>query len=71
MDKYYIKSEDWKKIYAFLKARREVRVGNEGKTRTFAEAVYFIMRTGAQWRELPIYFPFSLFNPYSCGIRRF
>ena len=56
MEKYYIKSKDWKKIYEFLKTRQDVRVGNEDKTRTFGEAVYFIMRTGAQWRELPVYY---------------
>ena len=31
-----------------------VRVRNEEKTRTFVEGVYFILKTGAQWRELPI-----------------
>lgn len=56
MDKYYIKSEDWEKIYTFLKIRRDIRVGTEEKTRTFSEAVYFIMRTGAQGRELPTYY---------------
>ncbi len=56
MEKYYIKSEAWEKIYSFLQSHRGIRVGNEGKTRTFAEGVYFIMRTGAQWRELPVYY---------------
>jgi transposase len=56
MNKYYIKTEDWEKIYEFLHIRPDVRVGNEEKTRMFAEAVYFIMRTGAQWRELPLYY---------------
>lgn len=56
MEKYYIKSADWEKIYSFLRACRNVRVGNEEKTRIFAESVYFIMRTGAQWRELPAYY---------------
>ncbi|MBL9029034.1 MAG: transposase [Caedimonas sp.] len=56
MNKYYIKTEDWEKIYTFLKTRIDIRVGNERKTRAFAEAVYFIMRTGAQWRELPPYY---------------
>jgi len=56
MDTYYIKSEDWKKIYEFLKFHNGIRVKNEEKTRIFAEAVYFIMRTGAQWRELPVYY---------------
>lgn len=56
MDKYYIKIEDWEKIYTFLTTRKDIRVGNAEKTRVFAEAVYFIMRTGAQWRELPSYY---------------
>ena len=56
MNKYYTREADWEKIYAFLKICPGIRVGNEGKTRAFAEAVYFIMRTGAQWRELPIYY---------------
>jgi transposase len=56
MEKYYIKSVDWEKIYSFLRSQRSIRVGNEEKTRIFAEGVYFIMRTGAQWRELPAYY---------------
>ena len=56
MDKYYIKEANWEKIYAFLKTFPGIRVKNEGKTRAFAEGVYFIMRTGAQWRELPNYY---------------
>ena len=56
MEKYYIKSCDWEKIYSYLKKEKRVRVGNEEKTRVFLEGVYFIMRTGAQWRELPNYY---------------
>jgi transposase len=56
MDKYYIKEMDWEKIYTFLKSIAGIRVRNERKTRFFAEGVYFIMRTGAQWRELPGYY---------------
>lgn len=56
MEKYYIKSEDWVKIYGLLRTIKKVRVKNETKTRLFAEAVYFIMRTGSQWRELPTYY---------------
>ena len=56
MNKYYIKENDWEKIYTFLRMSPTIRVGNERKTRTFAEGVYFIMRTGAQWRELPRYY---------------
>jgi transposase len=30
-----------------------IYVGNEEKSRTFVDAVHWIMRTGAQWRDLP------------------
>jgi len=53
VDKHYIKEEDWSKIYTILKGIRHVRVKNGDKTRRFFEGVYYIMRTGAQWRELP------------------
>ena len=53
MYKRYIKDKDWSKIYSVLKGIRQIRVGNQEKTRRFLEGVYFIMRTGAQWRELP------------------
>ena len=53
MDKYYIKTEDWERIYAFLKARNDTRVKNERETRVCAEAVYLgsVQRTVS---KLPI-----------------
>lgn len=56
MDKNYIKEEDWSKIYKILKTIKEIRVKNEQKTRRFIEGLYCIMKTGAQWRELPSYY---------------
>jgi transposase len=53
VDNYYINNEKWQRIYSALKAVGRIRVSNEDSTRTFIEGVYFIMRTGAQWRELP------------------
>jgi transposase len=53
---YYIKSGDWEIIYSFLLGQRGIKVRSEDKARIFIEAVYFIMRTSAQWRELPIYY---------------
>ena len=46
----------WDRIYSYLKLTPRIYTGNEQKTRTFVEAVYWIMRTGAQWRDLPIEF---------------
>lgn len=53
MEKYYINDDNWQKIYAILLTQRGIRVGSELKSRRFFEGVYFILRTGAQWRELP------------------
>jgi transposase len=43
----------WSKIYTFLCLCSGVYVKNEAKTRRFVEAILWIVRTGAQWRELP------------------
>ena len=43
----------WEKIYTYLKARPKIHTGNEEKCRKFVDAVHWIMRTGAQWRDLP------------------
>jgi transposase len=56
MDKYYIKPADWERIYSFLQIIKGIRIKNELVSRRFLEGVYFIMRTGAQWRELPHYY---------------
>lgn len=56
MEKYYINDENWQKIYAILKGQHGIKVKKESKTRRFLEGVYFILKTGAQWRELPCYY---------------
>ena len=53
MKKEYITNEAWSKIFIFLKNHKRVHATNEIKLKLFIEAVYWIMRTGAQWRELP------------------
>lgn len=53
MEKYYITQENWQRIYFTLQGIRGIRVKEESGTFRFVEGVYFIMRTGAQWRELP------------------
>ena len=54
----------------FLKGCKNIYIGKEIKCKTFIEAIYWIVRTGAQWRELPEYYGkwnsvFSRFNDWS------
>ena len=53
MIRHRLDDTTWDKIYIFLKTTPGIYVGNEGKCRTFVDAVHWIMRTGAQWRDLP------------------
>ena len=56
MDKYYITDTAFEKIFIWLGDQKNVYCKNPDKTRMFLEGVYFIMRTGAQWIELPKYY---------------
>lgn len=53
MYKCYLKETDFERIYEFLKKQKRIYGKNRDKTRKFIEGVYFIMRTGSQWEELP------------------
>jgi transposase len=53
MDKYYINEYQFEQIFLVLRNKEDIYCKNVQKTRRFLEAVYFIMRTGAQWIELP------------------
>ena len=44
---------EWSNILAYLRQHPKVRVGSQRTCRRFVEAVLWIRRTGAQWRELP------------------
>ena len=48
-----IKDNQWTKIYQFLDQCPDVYAGNEFECRRFIDGVHWILRTGAQWRELP------------------
>jgi transposase len=48
-----IRDDQWSKILQFLRSCPHVYVGNEANCRRFVEAVLWLTRTGAQWRELP------------------
>ena len=53
MKKEYINEAAWIKILIFLKKLENIYLGDEKKCKKFMEAVYWMLRTGAQWRELP------------------
>jgi transposase len=48
-----IPDAQWRKIFAFLQAHPNVYAGQQADCRRFVEGVHWILRTGAQWRELP------------------
>jgi transposase len=53
---YYIKANDWKYILAFLRTCKGLHTKNERRLRTFLEAVWYVLRSGCQWRLLPVYY---------------
>ncbi len=53
MKKKYITKFAWRKIFEFLKQCKDLYVITELKCKRFMEAIYWMARTGAQWRELP------------------
>ena len=48
-----IAEPQWRKVFAFLKAHPNVYAGKQEACRRSVEGVHWILRTGAQWRELP------------------
>jgi transposase len=54
MKKEYINEAAWSKILIFLRSLKSVRINNQIISKRFIEAVYWMARTGAQWRMLPI-----------------
>ncbi len=53
MRKEYITDEAWYKMLIFFKKHPKVYVVCEKRLKRFVESVYWIARTGAQWRMLP------------------
>jgi transposase len=50
---FYIKPLEWEQIIAILRLRKDIKTGNEGKLRLFIEAIWYMARSGCQWRLLP------------------
>ncbi len=53
MFQYYIKEEDWTKIYNYLQSRKDIYCANEVKMRHFFEGIFYVLRGGIQWRLVP------------------
>jgi transposase len=47
------RDDQWERIYAALRTRPGIYVGQEAATRRFVEAVLWMARAGAAWRLLP------------------
>jgi len=52
MEKEYINEAAWSKIFCFLRSCKNIYTGNEARCKKFMEAIFWMARTGAQWREL-------------------
>lgn len=46
----------WDTIYSFLKEEKWLHIKNKEQTRCFVEGVWYVLRTGCQWRLLPPYY---------------
>ncbi|CZH22640.1 IS5-like element ISLpn10 family transposase [Legionella pneumophila] len=51
-----ISEELWSKIYSYLRGLKGLHVKNEASLRRFIEGVWYVLRTGCQWRLLPYYY---------------
>ncbi|OIN84702.1 hypothetical protein KX00_2001 [Francisella sp. TX07-6608] len=49
---YYISETNWSTILTFLTAQKGLHTKDVVKLRRFIEAVFFILKTGAQWKYL-------------------
>ena len=48
-----ISDQQWQKLYKFLQLHPNVYAGQTESCRRFVEGVHWVLRSGAQWRELP------------------
>lgn len=53
---YHIKEEDWAIIYQNLRGEQGLHTKKEKKLRIFCEAIWYMCRTGCQWRLLPSWY---------------
>ena len=53
---YYIKAKEWEQILLILCDQKGIHTQNRQKLRLFVEAVWYVARSGCQWRLLPSYY---------------
>lgn len=53
---YHIKERDWEVIYQNLQHEKGLHTKSEKKLRLFYEAIWYVARTGCQWRFVPAYY---------------
>ncbi|MCB0141933.1 MAG: transposase [Caldilineaceae bacterium] len=48
-----LNDKQWPRIFKFLRAHPNVYAGKQAACRRFVEGVHWVLRSRAQWRELP------------------
>jgi len=48
--------QQWQRVYEYLSQFKGIYVRNEETTRQFVEAIFWMSRSGSQWRLLPTTF---------------
>jgi len=51
--RYYLEDAAFDRMYEYLQSERKIHTGDKKKIRIFMEAMYWMARSGAQWRLLP------------------
>jgi transposase len=54
MSNAQLPDDQWQKIVDFLRQQDGIHLGEESACRRFVEAVLWVLRSGAQWRLLPV-----------------
>lgn len=49
----FIDDSAFERMYGYLRSERKIHTGDKEKIRRFLEAIYWMARSGAQWRMLP------------------
>ena len=52
----YLSQKVWSNLFSYLEGFSGIYVKNRRKTKRFLSGVFWILRTGAQWRELPKFY---------------